>query len=345
MKHKRTLVLIPAVVGLLLGGMLLIARTTAAGTPPEDSANAVVHTADAGSWGSGWQAINQGQTITFTHNLGLAPEQLRVELWFRDSNGGRGINRANYGGVENNGAWHGAYWQHLTASSVQVTRMPSDTVADQIRIRVWDAATPDYDSGWRTISPGSNTLFNHNLGITDTELVMSMWFSDTVHGIHHFSYGGLRAGNDEIGAYWMRLTNNSVQVYRRADDTNVEQVRVFVTRPDPLPDYDSLVALGDWQDIAAGSVFTFTHNLNWNPNLLLVRGECYDTTPGGAEINQIFAGGNVGLGSSLEGAHVQNLTANTVRLVRWTNDASCDRARVRVWKRSFQLFLPLIKRG
>ena len=343
MKHRRAWVLIPVIVGLIFGGMLLIAQTTTAGMPPEDSASAGVHPASGGAWSSGWQPINRGQTITFTHNLGLPPEELGVELWFRDTDGGRGINRAGYGGAEIAGAWRGAFWQHLTANTVQVTRLPNDNSADQVKIRVWDAPTPDYDSGWQTI-PHGNTQFDHNLGITDTELVASMWFSDTVHGIHHFSYSGLTDGSDEIGAYWMRLTDNSLQVYRRPDDANVEQVRVVVTHADPPPDYDSLIALGDWQDVAAGSAFTFTHNLNWNPNLLMVRGECYDTTPNGSGINQKYAGGDEWSNGGLKGAHIQRLTANTLQFVRWANDTSCDRARVRIWKLEYQVFLPIVSR-
>jgi len=343
MKRKWIGMLVLAVLFLALGGTLLIVQTTAAGTPPEDAASTSVLTAAASAWSSGWQTINRGQTITFTHNLGLPPEELGVELWFLDTDGGMGINRAGYGGVEISGDWRGAFWQHLTANTVRVTRLPNDNSADQIKIRVWDAPTPDYDSGWQTIALG-NTWFNHNLGITDTELVASMWFSDTVHGIHHFSYGGLTDGSNQTGAYWMRLTDNSVQVYRRPDDTNVEQVRVMVTQADPPPDYDSLIALGDWQDIAQGGAFTFTHNLNWNPNLLTVRSECYDTTPGGAAINQISAGGDQWVGGGLGGAHIQRLTANTVQLVRWANDTSCDRARIRIWKRAYQVFLPLLER-
>jgi len=343
MKPKRKWILVPLIVCLAFAGMFLVTHPIAAGTPVEDSAVVGVHTAATGGWSSGWQAINRGQTITFTHNLGLPPEELGVELWFRDIDGGIGINRANYGGMEANGTWHGAFWKHLTANTIQVTRLPNDSVADQVKIRVWDAPTPDYDSGWQTI-PHGNTQFNHNLGITDTELVASMWFSDTVHGIHHFSYGGLTDGSDETGAYWLRLTDNSVQVYRRPDDTNVEQVRVMVTQADPPPDYDSLIALGDWQDIAQGSAFTFTHNLNWNPNLLTVRGECYDTASGGGGINQTLAGGDELADGSFRGAHIQRLTANTLQFVRWANDTSCDRARVRIWKRAYQVLLPVIRR-
>jgi hypothetical protein len=100
-------------------------------------------------------------------------------------------------------------------------------------------------------------------------------------------------------------------------------------------------ALGDWQAVAPGSTFTFTHNLNWDPNLLMVRSECYDTAIGGAGIHQLWAGGDYRTGG-FRGAHIQNLTANTVRFVRRANDMECDRARVRVWRRacSFQTSAP-----
>ena len=323
------------VLALALSYALVLARP-ASFDPPQALAPA------NGSWDSGWVDIAPGQTITLTHQLGLAPEQLWVELWFRDVDGRGGINRAGYGGLEYNGDWYGAYWHHFTADSVQVTRLPNDKMADQVHVRVWVIDPPDYDSGWMD-KPIGNTHINHNLGITNTDLLAAVWFSGTVKGIHHYGYGTLTVGTEESGAYWMRLTDNSIETYRRPYDVDVEQMRVLITRPEP-PDYDSLTALGDWQDVAPGSVFTFTHNLNWNPSLLMVRADCYDTADNGQGINHSYAGGDVYNDSFFIGYHTQNLTANSLRFVRRKNDVSCDRVRVRIWKRAPQrhIYLPLI---
>jgi hypothetical protein len=295
------------------------------------------------TWSSGWQPIAPGQTLTLYHNLNLPPEQIWVELWFRDVNGRLGINRAGYGGIEYQNKWFGAYWHHFTSNSVQVTRLADDKNADQILVRVWKIATPDYDSGWLDFSIG-NTHINHNLGITATDLLAAVWFSGTTKGIHHYGYGTLTVGKEEHGAYWMRLTDDSIEIYRRIGDVDAEQVRVIVTRPDP-PDYDSLVALGDWQAIAPGSMFTFTHNLNWSPSLMTVRADCKDDNPDGQGIHHSYAGGDVYSDTVALGSHVQNLKPNTLHVVRRADDKSCDAVRVRIWKRQppqRQLFLPLI---
>ncbi len=342
MNDQRMIIRAPALAAAIVVALLLLAGayTVAAGpapataaVPPPDLPNAAMF------WTSGWTPINQNQTLDFNHNLGVPPEQLGVELWFKDTDDGWGINRRNYGGLEANGNWHGAYWRNLTANTIQVYRMVNDTAADQVNVKVWVVPPPDYDSGWTTINQGQTLTFHHNLGVTPTELTVSLWFSGTNRGIHHFSYGGLTFDNTYLrGASWSNLTNNTVQVIRRDGDADVEQVRVVVVHGDP-PAYDSLVALGGWQNIAAGTAITFTHNLNWNPDMLLVRGECYHS--GGLGIHQEFAGGDHFSGG-FRGAHLQNLTANTIQFVRRLNDDHCPQARVVIYKRSLSLYLPLV---
>ena len=343
MKKQVLLTLFALAFSLLLASTLGQTLSLAHPAPSDPS---LAPAAPAVAWYSDWRDINQGETLTLHHSLGLPPERLWVELWFKDTNGHGGINRAGYGGIESKGSWYGAYWHHFTADSVQVTRLPNDKMADQILVRVREIKPPDYDSGWLDF-PLGNTHLDHNLGITDTDLLAAIWFSGTVKGIHHYGYGSLTAGTDEYGAYWMRLTDNSIELYRRVHDEDAEQVRVLVTKPDP-PDYDSLVALGDWQDVAPGSVFTFTHNLNWNPSLMTVRADCLDTAPGGQGINHNYAGGDIYNDSIATGYHTQNLTANSLHFVRRANDMSCDRVRVRIWKRQppqRKIYLPLMMGG
>jgi hypothetical protein len=293
--------------------------------------------------------VTVGTSRVLTHNLGLlhpglTPEQLAVELWFKDTVGSLGINRGYYGGLEAGGQWFGAHWQRLTTNTVEVYRQSDDDAAYEILVNVWIAPPPDKDSGWRTIAQGATFLFNHNLGITATDLTVGLWFSSTARGIHNFAYGGLTVDDTvptrTLGAFWHNLTNNSVQVTRFNGDLVVEQVRVVVSQGDP-PDYDSLMDLG-WQNVAPGHVFTFTHNLNWNPNLLLVRGECRDIA-GGLGINHLFAGGNETGGSWL-GAALENLTSTSVKVFRLPDDQRCDQFRVRIWKRSLKIYLPLVMR-
>jgi hypothetical protein len=348
MNDKRVQIWIALVAGLALAGLLLLAgRVAASPSPPvtSDTQFHAVHVTDG--WGSPWVPINQGETITFTHDLGGDQDDYAVELWFLDTDDGLGINHRAYGGLEFNGNWYGAHWQNLTANTIQVYRQPNDNAADLIRIRVWVPPTaPDYDSGWLNMQQGQTITFSHNLGITSTDLTVGLWFSGTARGIHHYGFGGLAVDGPQylLGAHWHNLTDSSVQVTRHDNDTDVEQVRVIVVHGD-LPDYDSLVALGGWQSIAQGTVFTFTHNLNWNPSMMLVGVECYDPIVGG--INLWLAGGNAkGWGvppnRGAKGANLQNLTANTVEVYRWPQDDVCPEARVRIWKRSARVYLPLV---
>lgn len=348
MNKTRTQIWI-TVGGLALAALLLLAGSAVAGNPvgpidvyPENDA-ALQSTS---SWSSGWWDIATGTARTFTHNLGGNPDDYAVELLFLDTDaGGIGINRRNYGGLEVNGTWHGAYWQELTANTIKVCRNSDDGVADRINIRVWIPPTsPDYDSEWRNINPGQTIVFPHNLGITATDLTVSLWFSGTIRGIHHFGYGGLAVDGPQkmLGGHWHNLTDNTVQVTRHPDDTDIEEVRVIVVHGDP-PDYDSLMAFGGWKSIAQGSAFTFTHNLNWDPDMLLVRGECFDPVVGG--INQWFAGGNHDWFIGWQGASIQNLDRNTVEVYRQVNDEVCPQVRVRIWKRQVRVYLPLVLKG
>jgi hypothetical protein len=298
--------------------------------------------AHAASWTSGWVSINQNQKRTFTHNLGINPNNYTVDLWFQDTVGALGIHRRNYGGLETNGNWFGANWQDLTATTVEVYRQPNDTTVNLIRVdvRPLPLTTAHYDSGWVNINPGTRT-FNHNLNITATDLTVGLFFQNTALGIHQRGYGGLSidAPAAQRGAFWHNLTNNSVQVTRMPDDPWVVQARVLVMQS--TPSYDSYAASG-WRDLAAGSPSVFTHNLNWNPDLLIVRGECNDTNPGGLGINHKASGGDHD--TAFRGMNIQNLTANAVTAFRRQDDANCPQARIVIYKRFVSCYLPLILR-
>ena len=346
MNVKRLFIGVPVVAGLAL---LLLAVAGAKASSPQsqpvlpNAPESTIHTLAVTPtfWTSGWTDINQGQTLTFNHNLGLPPEQLAVELWFKDTGiGGMGINLANYGGLEANGNWHGAFWRNLTANSIQVRRLANDNHADQVRIQVWAVSPPDYDSGWTSIDPSTSPHFFHGLTVTPTDLSVSVWFSGTLHGINQFSYGGLTDGDLERGAYWW-MTDDAVRVFRRADDANIEQVRVVVVHG-AAPDYDSLVTLGGWQTMTQGVPFTFTHNLNWDPDKLMVRAECRDDAVSEKVYHQIWAGGDEYNDGLFRGAYLQNLTANTVQFVRRANDNECDFARVVISRRSAKIYLPVL---
>ena len=341
MHNKHIRIWIPVVAGLALVVLLLLAGSaTARPSPPVTSATQP-HAPAASSWSSGWVSVTAGTCQVFTHSLGADPEDYALDLLFWDTNGNLGLNRRNYGGLEWGGNWYGAYWQRLTANTIQVCRTADDNVADLVRVRLWIPDTiPDYDSGWTDINPGETITFSHSVGITATELSVGLWFSSTVRGIHHLGYGGLSvdAPPELRGAYWHNLTNNWVRVTRRTDDTAVQQVRLVVVHGDP-PNYDS-----GWQSINPGTIITLEHNLNRLPGLLLTRGECFSPTVGGPWIHQWFAGGDYSAFGGWQGTNMQNLTANTVQMARRANDFACPFVRVRIWapEPEYKVYLPLV---
>jgi len=343
MKDKRMLMRVPVLAVAIVMALLLLAGTYSVIASPTLSVGPGPDLPSAPSgtvfWTSPWEPITRGHTLSFNHNLGRNPETYAVELLFLDTDGGLGINRRYYGGLISGTQRYGAHWQNLTANTIQVYRQPDDNVADRVRIQVWVPPTAsDYDSGWRDISQDETLTLTHGLGIPATDLTVGLWFSSTDRGIHHFAYGGMSVNplSGTLGAYWHNLTNNTVWVTRFISDTAVEQVRVVVTQGEP-PAYDS-----GWRSIATDTATVFTHSLNWDADMLLVRGECL--MPGGLGIHQQFAGGNHFWSGAWQGTNLQNLTSNTVTIFRQPDDLTCPQARVRIWKRSLLVYLPLVMR-
>ena len=86
------------------------------------------------NYDSGYALINQGQTLTFTHNLGGNLENYFVDLWF-ELNGDR--HNVFYGGYEKDDKYKGAYWYGLTTSRIKVHRLQNDDQVGQVRVRIW----------------------------------------------------------------------------------------------------------------------------------------------------------------------------------------------------------------
>ena len=352
MKDKRMLMRVPVLTVTILMALLLLAGTYTVIANSSPSARLAPNSASAGSptfWSSGWVTVSEGTVRPFTHNLGGNPDGYAVELWFKDTDGNLGINRYGYGGLISGTQRYGAYWQRLTANTIQVVRQSDDAAADEIRVNVWlhPTSTTAYAGTWSVINPGDTITINHNLAITATDLTVNLWFSNTVLGIHHYAYGGLSVNplTGTLGAFWHNLTNNTVQVTRFPSDTVVEQMRVEVVKGDVPPDYDSLVTLSGWQPIVTGTASVFTHNLSWDPDMMLVNGECKDA-PGSTSlgIHQQFAGGNHHWVNGWQGTNIQNVTSNTVTIFRQANDPNCPQARIRITKRSLKTYLPLVMR-
>ena len=91
------------------------------------------------AYDSGWVSINQGETKTFTHNLGGNPDNYVVDMTCKSDSASYGVNQLFFGGMY---AYdpikhYGAYWKALTSTSIQVHRYDNDLHCDKVRVRIW----------------------------------------------------------------------------------------------------------------------------------------------------------------------------------------------------------------
>ncbi len=293
---------------------------------------------------TGWVDIAPGETLTFTHSVGGDPDFYTVELWFLDEDaGGAGINHVAYGGDRFGTNVYGAYWWDLTDTTIKVTRGSSDTTADQVRLRIFQADPPDYDSGWTPIQPGEANLLTlaHNLGGVADDYLVGIKFRDVRLdglGLHQYAFGGLDTGGAWEGAAWLNLTSASVQVVRFAGDLASGEFRLMIYLPDPAspPNYDS-----GWQTVNAGNQRTLTHNLGGNPAAYVVRATNRSTAFG---INSIAGGGLTLNNGTHRGSYWQNLTGASLTVLRTTQDIYSQEVRVRIWLPTNTVYLPIVMR-
>ncbi len=318
--------------GLVLAALLILGGNAVAkgvAGPPDAQLEEVAALQSNSFWSSGWVDIATGTAQTFTHNLGGNPDDYAVELWLRDTDtGGIGINSRGVGGLEAGGSFFGVHWQRLTDTTIEVIRREDDTFADQVRVNIWFADPPVWDSGWVSIATDEARSLAHNLDENVDDYVVGMWFKDTTPagiGINTRCYGGFEAGGQLRGAAWQNFTDTTIEVLRYRDDPWADQVRVRIFAPDP-PDWDS-----GWVDLTPGAVETLSHNLGGNPNFYVVRGWQKDTDDGFG-INHRYTGG-FETGGSFFGANWQNLTDTSISLFRRPNDQVADQARFRIWVR------------
>ena len=334
---------------LLLAGMFALVAGAEPPAPAEAAEKGSPEVkAAAAAWSSGWITIIPGSYGVYYHNLGHPAEDYAVEMLFRDADGGLGIHRRFYGGADDSLGEYGAHWLNLTTNSIRVHRWSGDTTADEILIRVWvQTPAPEYDSGWITVEPAQTVTLTHGLGHAATDLAVSLWFSSSAGaGINHFGYGGLAydATKNLYGGYWHNLTDNTVQVTRLAGASSTAWMRVAVTQS-AAPAYDSLVALGGWQDVAAGAAFTFVHNLHSRPEQLLVRAECRSPDPE-LGIHQAFAGGEFDWRlPGWQGSNLQNISEYSVSVYRQPQDTLCPQMRVVIFQLGHSLYMPLVMRS
>jgi hypothetical protein len=293
---------------------------------------------------SGWVAITD--EISLAHSLGGPWNDTVVDLQFKDTDDGYGVNQFGYGGDTVFGAvteYHGAYWTNLNGTEIQVHRGADDLAADQVRVRIWASRTPKYDSGWFSLGRPSFRTLTHNLGgITDAYKI-ELQYRDTMadgvsgFGVNH-AYEGGDYWRDPVaadfviqGVWWRSLTDESVFVYRHGEDTGADEVRVRLWIV-PEPAYDS-----GWTDIV--DTLRLNHGLQRHPNAMVVDLQFMDDvgeSPNG--VNNRGYGGDTYFNEHSElrgrGAYWHDLTSRSIAVTRLEHADLADKVRVRIWLNS-----------
>ena len=300
------------------------------------------------AYDSDWVSLALYEAKTLTHNLGGSVDSYVVDMQYRSSSTD-GINQRYYGGADFGASpapGHslddrvGVYWRTLTTTSIVVYRRPEDTYAEQVRIRIWIDAAPNYSSGWTAINQDQTLALTHSLGGTVDDYVVDMQFkSSDVDGVNQRYYGGMdfgtnptagHAANDRVGAYWRSLTDTAITLYRRPEDTYAEQIRIRIwVRPKPT--YDS-----GWVLLAQDQSKTLTHGIGGNPDDYCVDMQYHSAASG---VNQRYYGGadfgtktTVGNPDDRVGAYWRTLTSSSIVIYRRPEDTYADQVRIRIFR-------------
>jgi len=193
---------------------------------------------------SDWQEITPGQVMTLTHNLGGNADGYTAGVEFYDSDpNGLGIHQFAAGGLEHDGLWEGAAFQHLTSSTVQVVRFADDVHASRVRMVINRVESPTYDSGWQSVAPGEALTLTHNLGSNPNFYIARALARSHASGINERAGGGMEFGGRYIGSNIENLTARQVTLYRQPDDVYAEQMRVRIWQVGPRAPSPNLVVV------------------------------------------------------------------------------------------------------
>ncbi len=308
---------------------------------------------------SGWVSISQNEGKTFTHNVGGDTDHYVVDLQFKDTaDPGYGVNQWDYGGDDyivypsSTMKREGAYWGGLTSTGLWVRRQADDTIADQVRVRIWIAPPPDYDSGWTPIIPDETKTLNHGLGGNSYDYVVDLQFKDSSGvgaGVNQWHYGADQYRDPPTtavvhGGYWRNLDSDSIDVKRGKDDTGADSVRVRIWK-NTQADYDS-----GWTTISPASVEKLYHNLGGDADDYVVDLQFWDdnTDVGISHTAYGSITDYCSFGNRFDyGAFWYFLTNSGVWVWREVNDESADHIHVRIWYTDdrYWVYLPAVLRN
>jgi hypothetical protein len=306
-------------------------------------------TPSAPSYDSKWTPTTKDGSVSITHNLDKSSDDFLVYLDYKGEDGivnqrylgGNDFGTAGFSGKRVNERV-GAYWYNLSDNNITIYRRPEDNYAADIRVRIWDMPTPDYDSGWQSMIKGGSKNLTHNLGGAPDDYLVDMEFKNPITGINNRMYGGVDVGalypsglneNDRVGAYWTQLTNTGIHVVRRPEDIFASEVRIRIWRIAGA-DYDS-----GWVSISTGADQELAHNLEGNLYRYFIN-MVFDDTNGPDDVNQRHYGG-MDCGASASGVYADNdrvgaywsdLDNSSVTVSRLPEDEVADKVRFRIWR-------------
>lgn len=305
------------------------------------------------NYDSGWFSTPLGESTKDLSSIGGNASNYLVDFQFKDSSGD--INQHNYGtnlvsvSPENR---IGAYWSNLTDTSIKLVRAPQDASAVQSRLRIWVMPKPDVDAV-ETIIPGGHWIYNHNLGGSANNYLVDLEFVSPDLGINQAGFGGFDTGTNPAGAdqrvglYWSKLSNTSIDIYRRQEDTfAATQVRLRMWRM-AKPNYDSgLVYAG-----LGGHETILGHRLFQDPEYYFISTTFCNSndSQGNPEYNQAFFGGadlgvkEPAIANHKVGAYWLKLTSTRISITKELNDTYAGKVEVRMWVIKYFNFLPLAK--
>ena len=243
----------------------------------------------------------------------------------------------------------------MTATSIIVYRRSEDTYAPQVRVRIWRAPKPDYDSGWVTLASDASALLNHNLmGDYLNDYLISFDYRNSLDSINQRYYGGADFGtlssyggsnNTRAGAYWRSLDKDSVVVYRRPDDVFASDVRLRIWRVQPS-DYNS-----GWFLLSQSQAKALVHNLGGVPDAYLVQMYQWDTDVANTLNQRHYGGADFGnlppsgyAENDRVGAYWRSLTGQNITVYRRPEDGFADYVQVRIWNLNRKIYIPSVRR-
>jgi hypothetical protein len=103
---------------------------------------------------------------------------------------------------------------------------------------IWRTTLPNYQTSFLGVTTGDHTYFHNLGGVAGKYLVDMTLYDTTTYILHTNAYGGMDLGassagggaleDDLVGAYWFDLNPSLIKIFKRANDTVVDYMRLRI---------------------------------------------------------------------------------------------------------------------